>query len=46
MRGQLVLSNDMYRDHVAAGIVTQEWMTKHAVKFSWLPRNSFFPLLT
>ena len=29
-----------------AGIVTQEWMTKHAVKFSWLPRNSFFPLLT
>ena len=42
----LVISNDMYRDHVASGMIDDAWMRKHAIKFSWLPRNGFFPMLT
>ena len=42
----IVLSNDMYRDHVASGTVDDAWMKKHAVKFSWMQNNKFFPMLS
>jgi len=41
----VVLSNDMYRDHIAAGTITEGWMKKHAAKFSWIGGNQLFPML-
>ena len=40
-----MLSNDMYRDHIAAGTIDDAFMKKHAAKFQWMPGNQLFPML-
>ena len=40
---ELVLTNDGFRDHVAKGVISQEWCNARLVPYTWLLGTDLLP---